>query len=379
MALERGATRDVLLESALELFSRRWYETVSVAEICRTGGLSNGIFYRYFRNKEAVFRELLDSFIDRLEADLDSISGKDISNQLGEFLLTISNIGKNFQRLLTVFKEGQYRFPEYETRLRIMYIRTLSRIYGREISLPEYLYITSGVRFLTNRTVQTGIQVQVEQIKEIVEQGVFTLPLRYRDEIFTLSVDDNPADSAASRDSDGTRNSLLNAGIRLFGERGFYNVNVYEIAKEAGFSVGTFYIHFPGKEAFLSEIVDLIGRYTRRFITSHLDSRFNRLENELRGMFLFVQYFSSRRHYYEIVREAEFVVKDTVRRYYDRFTDGYGKNLSDTREYDMYTLSNALIGISHYLGIEILFTQFDLDAERVILEIGRYLQSGLKR
>ncbi len=32
-------------------------------EICRNTSLSNGIFYRYFKNKEEVFIELLDQFL----------------------------------------------------------------------------------------------------------------------------------------------------------------------------------------------------------------------------------------------------------------------------------------------------------------------------
>jgi len=47
----RMKTKDRLIESALESFSERWYETVSVAEICRNANLSNGVFYRYFKDK----------------------------------------------------------------------------------------------------------------------------------------------------------------------------------------------------------------------------------------------------------------------------------------------------------------------------------------
>jgi len=54
-------TRSRLLSSAVRLFARSWYSSVSVAEICRESGLSNGIFYRYFPNKEALFREMVRS------------------------------------------------------------------------------------------------------------------------------------------------------------------------------------------------------------------------------------------------------------------------------------------------------------------------------
>ena len=150
-------TRELLFNSALELFASNWYETVSVAEICRRAGLSNGIFYHYYKKKESIFRELLDRFMESLEKNMESIRGKTVSDRLGEFLTAIADAGKSLDKLLTIFREGQYRFPEYERRLRDMYILTLSRVYGRNIDPAEYLYITSGVRFLTNRTVQTGV------------------------------------------------------------------------------------------------------------------------------------------------------------------------------------------------------------------------------
>lgn len=373
MARKDNQTRERLLNSAMQLFSRRWYETVSVAEICRTGNLSNGIFYHYFPNKESIFREILEDFIETLEVNLKYFAGNTISERLREFFKTLSDLGESSASLLTVFREGQYRFPEYEQRLRSLYIRTLSGIYGRTIGIPEYLFITSGVRFLTNRTVQTGRPVLIDQVLDLVEHGAFTVPLGSNSDIFA-----EPEYTFPETESEDTRTRLITAGIRLFGEKDFYNVNVYEIAREAGFSVGTFYIYFTGKEAFLSALVDLIGRYTRHFITVNLKPGLNRTETEVRGMYLFLKYFSTRRHYYEIVREAEFVVKDTVRRYYDKFAEGYRKNLAETRDFDFYTLSNALIGMSHYLGIETLFTYPGLDSRQVILDLGRYLSRGLK-
>jgi len=52
-------TEDRLVQSAVELFSHKWYGTVSVAAICRRAGLSNGVFYRYLDGKEALFRRIL--------------------------------------------------------------------------------------------------------------------------------------------------------------------------------------------------------------------------------------------------------------------------------------------------------------------------------
>ena len=67
-------TRQHIIETAVGLLSERWYSVVSVADICRKAGVSNGLFYAYYRNKEALIRELLERFLGVLEesvTDLD--------------------------------------------------------------------------------------------------------------------------------------------------------------------------------------------------------------------------------------------------------------------------------------------------------------------
>jgi AcrR family transcriptional regulator len=373
-----AATRERLLESALELFSRRWYETVSVAEICRHSGLSNGVFYRHFRGKEPIFKQLSERFLESFRRDLAEVSGPTVSDRLSRFLEIVMGAGSRYRRSITVFREGQYRFPEYEQKLRAVYLEALGRIYGREVSESEYLYVTSGMRFVTIRLLYDPQgaappnPAQKQAVRRMIEEGVFRLPVRDPTRIFVRS-----PRKPEERERDRTRDRLIEAGIALFGDQGFYNVNVYEVAREAGFSVGTFYLHFPSKESFLSEIVALIGRRTRRFITINLDPGLNRLETELQGMQLFLSHFARNRNYYEIVREAEFVVKEAARQYYDRFEQGYLQGLRDTREADPRTVANALLGLSHYLGIETFFSRTIQDPEAVILDLGRFLSRGL--
>ncbi len=68
-----------------------------------------------------------------------------------------------------------------------------------------------------------------------------------------------------------------------------------------------------------------------------------------------------------------------MREYYDKFEQGYLKGLKDIKDYDQRTVANALIGISHYLGIEILFSKNITDQKKVIMDLGRYLLQGIKK
>jgi AcrR family transcriptional regulator len=50
-----------LLDSASQLFAERGYAETRVIDIVRAAGVAKGLFYWYFENKEAVFRELAEN------------------------------------------------------------------------------------------------------------------------------------------------------------------------------------------------------------------------------------------------------------------------------------------------------------------------------
>jgi AcrR family transcriptional regulator len=77
-------TPDKIRRAALQLFSTRWFETVSIAEICREAEVSNGVFYRYYSNKGELVRDLLDEFLAQFEAELQAIDGDSPDQRLGE-------------------------------------------------------------------------------------------------------------------------------------------------------------------------------------------------------------------------------------------------------------------------------------------------------
>ena len=51
-----------------------------------------------------------------------------------------------------------------------------------------------------------------------------------------------------------TRRKIIKAGRKLFGERGYFKTNSKEIAREAGVSIGSFYMYFKEKKPLFMEI-----------------------------------------------------------------------------------------------------------------------------
>lgn len=374
MSKRRTETLEKLIDASRDLFSKKWFETVSVAEICREAGVSNGVFYRYFRNKKGIFEYQLNQIIKFFEREFNSIRGVTIEDRLNKFLDIVIESALTYRKQIIIYREAQYRFPEYEKRLRRIYITGISRIFNRDISEAEYLYIAGATRFINIRNLFNGKEYQKNQLKEIILNGIF-----YDEEINFENVFKEETNCVDKKERDDTRNRLLKSGIELFGRKGYYNVNIYDIVKDAGYAIGTFYIYFNSKEEFLSTIVKKISKVTRRFITKNTESTINRFEKELRGIYLFLKFFSQNKDYYEIVREAEFVVNKDVKDYYESFEKGYLKNLKDIKYESNVLISNILMGISHYMGIEKFYLEKISDEKDIIKELKSYMVNGIKK
>ena len=63
-------TRNHILDSALNCFSKNGYDATGVAEICGAAGVSKGAFYHHFPTKQAVFLALLNDWLGGLEETL---------------------------------------------------------------------------------------------------------------------------------------------------------------------------------------------------------------------------------------------------------------------------------------------------------------------
>lgn len=67
-----------------------------------------------------------------------------------------------------------------------------------------------------------------------------------------------------------TRENILNCSMELIKERGYKNVTVNEICKQAGITKTTFYYHFASKEALLEDFTVHIGHIAEKNLTSIL-------------------------------------------------------------------------------------------------------------
>lgn len=66
----RAFDRDTALDRALELFWRQGYEGTSVADLTRAMGINPPSLYAAFGNKEGLFREAVDRYVEKTSASI---------------------------------------------------------------------------------------------------------------------------------------------------------------------------------------------------------------------------------------------------------------------------------------------------------------------
>ena len=93
-----------LVETATDLFTRFGIKRVPVEEICQLADVSKMTFYRLFRNKTDLVRQLHDELVERGFAKFDEINAQDIP-----FTQKIALMGQWKQDYMSRLSQGFYR------------------------------------------------------------------------------------------------------------------------------------------------------------------------------------------------------------------------------------------------------------------------------
>ena len=108
--MEPAQRREQILLHAANLFGTRGYHAVSISDIIRDAGIARGTFYIYFKNKRAIFDEILDILVVRIKSCIEKVDLSEKAPSVKEQLL--SNLAAIFdlliknRALLSILLEG---------------------------------------------------------------------------------------------------------------------------------------------------------------------------------------------------------------------------------------------------------------------------------
>lgn len=99
----RKEKRELILDSALELFAEKGFHTTSVEQIAKKAGISKGLTYNYFESKNAILDAILKTGFDAIYAHFDIDNDGVLSYNEFEFFIRKSFIAmtenRNFWKL----------------------------------------------------------------------------------------------------------------------------------------------------------------------------------------------------------------------------------------------------------------------------------------
>ena len=100
-------TRLRILNAALVIFARDGYDASSVNEICAEAGVSKGAFFHHFPTKQALFLELLESWLAQLDSQMEAIrlEHKAVPQALIQMAALMGNVYQAAGGYLPVFLE----------------------------------------------------------------------------------------------------------------------------------------------------------------------------------------------------------------------------------------------------------------------------------
>ena len=281
---ERGQKAQIrILEAALEVFGEVGYQRCGVKRITELSGYSRASFYQYFSSKEDLFRHLAGRVARQLKESagaLEPITGDQAGwHAFHDWLERYSTIYDAYEPVFVTFQTavasdamvasgvsivtdrifndlrssivGSPLSPsEVDTVIRTL-LPTVARL-NRETELLEMVsprgtlnrtrmnvaYADAVHRSLFGPIEAVNIHTSAKRLKPLARSTRSTR---------SSSGSGSGVDPAHGPAAQRTRAQLLEAGHKVFVERGYYATRVADVVKAAGVSHGVFYRYFDNK------------------------------------------------------------------------------------------------------------------------------------
>ena len=129
-------TKEIILEEAFKLFLKKGYSEVSISVVQKELGIGRATLYYYFKNKEDLFKTVVDHYIIKyiessLNIDSDATLADMIENRIRlilrqrELLLQSNNPNLTFFNLTSIMYIALLKYEDYRKKLEVIRAKTL--------------------------------------------------------------------------------------------------------------------------------------------------------------------------------------------------------------------------------------------------------------
>ncbi len=104
--------REKILKVSLKLFMEKGFNQTSIEEITKLAGISKGSFYTYFKSKEGLLENIIESLIENVEKEffkIVSVKKKNPVDYIESFLKLNLSLSKNFSSsIFTIIRDVSF-------------------------------------------------------------------------------------------------------------------------------------------------------------------------------------------------------------------------------------------------------------------------------
>ena len=129
-------TKEIILEEAFKLFLKKGYSEVSISVVQKELGIGRATLYYYFKNKEDLFKTVVDHYIIKyiessLNINSDATLADMIENRIRlilrqrELLLQSNNPNLTFFNLTSIMYIALLKYEDYRKKLEVIRAKTL--------------------------------------------------------------------------------------------------------------------------------------------------------------------------------------------------------------------------------------------------------------
>jgi TetR/AcrR family transcriptional regulator len=97
--------QETILDAAAGVFAEMGYSGSNIPSICKRAGVSTGALYKYFKNKEALFRAVLDHGVGIIHSYYDNFetSGYPVFDSIKELFLLQTSFAEKYRSYIIIY------------------------------------------------------------------------------------------------------------------------------------------------------------------------------------------------------------------------------------------------------------------------------------
>jgi len=398
----RDRNKQRIIEAFAKLALRKSYQSISLREISELSGVSTTSFYTYFDSKDDMLKYYMEYSLDRLDYIIKNMLSQlpGIPNRVRGIIYVLSTLAGD-EGLLAfhrVFREVEFIKEElaglYYKRLFKILENIFSGDQGIDGEISPRVFALAAVGssefiHLFRKIFGVGGNIWVDMevagdllLKGLGRESAIRISGIRSQESLTKIIEEYGIYRAAGIPENRWR--IVSAAIDVISSKGFRESKIYEIMEKAGYSVGMFYKFYRSKEELLRDLVAIIGKALRRYLTICTSEASDPVELEAMGTACFLSFIRGNGNIYRIVRESEYIDLEIAKMYYIPFFRSYAHRLGDEvkrgaiRSYNPGSLAIALMGINHMAGASHMILGEPSESE-IIGSLSRIYTCGLLR